>query len=83
MIFAITFWQWCTEVLFALALFIFFAFFKEKSRMVDHTVLLMSILMSTVILPSFYFMSGKSFRRVLKTEGFFKTMWKAFTHNLN
>ena len=83
MIFAITFWQWCTEVLFAFALFVFFAFFKEKSRMVDHTVLLMSIFMSTVILPSFYFMSGKSFRRVLKTDGFFRTMWKAFTHNLN
>ena len=82
-IFAITLWQWCLEAFFNLTIFIFQYFFKEMNRMIDHTFLLMGIVMSTVVLPSFYFMSGRAFRRVLKTEGFLKTMWKAYTHNLN
>ena len=82
-IFAITLWQWCLEAFFNLTIFIFQYFFKEMNRMIDHTFLLMGIVMSTVVLPSFYFMSGRAFRRVLKTEGFFRTMWKAYTHNLN
>ena len=82
-IFTITLWQWCLEAIFNLTIFIFQFFFKEKSRMVDHTFLLMSIFMSCIVLPSFYFTSGRAFRRVLKTEGFVRTMWKAYTHNLN
>ena len=82
-IFTITLWQWCLEAIFNLTIFIFQFFFKEKSRMVDHTFLLMSIFMSCIVLPSFYFTSGRAFRRVLKTEGFVTTMWKAYTHNLN
>ena len=82
-IFAITLWQWCIEAFFNLTILVFQYFFKEMNRMIDHTFLLMGIVMSTVVLPSFYFMSGRAFRRVLKTEGFFKTMWKAYTHDLN
>ena len=82
-IFAITLWQWCIEAFFNLTILVFQYFFKEMNRMIDHTFLLMGIVMSTVVLPLFYFMSGRAFRRVLKTEGFFKTMWKAYTHDLN
>ena len=51
--------------------------------MVDHTFLLVGSVVGYIVLPSFYFTSGKSFRRVLKAEGFVKAMWKAFTHKLN
>ena len=82
-IFTITLWQWCLEALFNLITFIFQIFLKEKNRMVDHTFLLMCVFMSCIVLPTFYFTSGRAFRRVLKTEGFVSTMWKAYTHNLN
>ena len=50
--------------------------------MVDHIFLVMCIFMACIVLPTFYFTSGKAFRRVLKTEGLFRTLWKAYTHNL-
>ena len=82
-IFAVTFWQWFIEFVFNVTIFIFLAFFKDKNRMVDHTFLLIGIFMSYNVLPAFYFTSGKSFRRVLKSEGLVRTVWKALTHNLN
>ena len=81
-IFTITLWQWCLEALFNLITFIFQIFLKEKNRMVDHTFLLMCVFMSCIVLPTFYFTSGRAFRRVLKSDELFRTLWKAYTHNL-
>ena len=81
-IFAITFWQWLVEGIFNFCVVVFLAFLKGHNRTFDHVIILLFFHLVYIILPSFYFIADKPFRRDLRTDGLCKALWKVATNTI-
>ena len=83
----ITFWQWIVE--FIIDVPISFQFFcirnwdetVETEPLIIFTLENFGFFMMYVVIPNFYFMADRRFRKVYSQEGYVKAMWKAVTHS--
>ena len=85
MIFSISFWQWSAEFLFNIVSVtgMYLLLGHGGDVFLETVFVIFAIFIMYALLPSFYLLADRKFRKTYQTNGFIKSLWSALKQDFD